>query len=333
MSIYMIQTISDIARIAGVSKATVSRVINNNEKGVGKETRERILAIIKENNYRPNALARSVATSKSMTIGIVIPDISNPFFPKLVRGITDYVSSLGYAALLCNSDSNSELEKQYVCMFEEKRVDGLILAIENKDIAKYINIPCVYIDRIASGNKQASVSINNFNGGAIVGDHLIKTGAKNIAFIGGERKLINSAQRLAGFKDALSSHSYELPDEAIFFGNFSIDTGYEYTKKLIASGTEFDAIFAACDLIAVGALKALKESKLSIPSDVQVVGFDDIMIAELLGITTIVQPVYEMATEAARMLIDIIEEKTSTTKHITIEPTLIVRDTTNKRKR
>ncbi len=329
----MIQTISDIARIAGVSKATVSRVINNSEKGVGKETRERILAIIKENNYRPNALARSVATSKSMTIGIVIPDISNPFFPKLVRGVTDYVSSLGYTALLCNSDSNAELEKQYVRMFEEKRVDGLILVIDNKEIPKYVSIPCVYLDRAATGSKRASVCINNFNGGLIVGEYLIKSGAQNIVFIGGEKKLTNSAQRLAGFREALSAHSYELGDEAVIFGDFSINTGYECTKKLIAENIKFDAIFAACDLIAIGALNALKEAKISVPSEVQLVGFDDIMIAELMGITTIVQPVYEMATEAARMLIDIIEEKTQTTKHITIEPSLVVRDTTRRRKK
>lgn len=332
----MAYTIADIAKISGVSKATVSRVINNKTEGVGIETKERILKTIEELGYRPSMHARNVAGKGSKMVGVIVPDITNPFFPQLVRGIDDYLSELGYTIFLCNSDNDPIKEENYLLSFVDKRVDGIIIAtgIENVEsitkVKKY-NIPIVFADRVFNTAVcDASVCVNNVSGAVSAVSYFIENNKKNIAFIGGNTKLVTTKQRLHGYKKAILESGREVREELILEGDFSIKSGYEMGCELIENNLEIDAIFAACDVLAIGAIKALKSKGKKIPQDIEVIGFDGIELGEIFepALSTVSQPIYEMAIEISKMLVGVIEESIGGIRHIVVEPTLVLRDTT-----
>ena len=329
-------TINDIAKMAGVSKGTVSRVINDKIEGVGEEVRERVKHIIDEVGYKPNQLARSIVTSKSKTIGLIIPDITNPFFPKLVRGIEDFAFSKGYTVFLCNSDEDTKKEEYYLCNFIEKRVDGIILAPSRKSSTKLnqlfsdYNRPFAIVDRQIEGlNCDISVSSDNIKGAYIGVSHLINQGYKNIVFLGGDKELSNTKLRYEGYLKALGENAMQLNSEIVMYGQYTLGAGEELMKELLNKQYEFDAIFAACDLIAIGAIRVLKEHSLKVPGDVAVMGYDNIYISELIepSLTTVEQKIYEIASKVTQMLIQKIEGEAVLENKILIEPQLIIRET------
>jgi len=330
-------TISDIARLAQVSKATVSRVINNKSQGVGPDTKERILKIIQEIGYLPNTLARSIVVSETKTLGLVIPDITNPFFPQMVRGIVRYANECGYTVFLCNADNDSEKEEKYVMSLIEKRIDGVILA-SSADFGsnslsnlKHYDVPVVQVDRIVGGNDAgASVSIDNRGGTYNATRRFLQAGHKRIAFLGGSKGVSTTVQRLRGYRDALEDAGLEQDKDLILFGDYSIQSGMAMAQELLTRSTKVTAIIGGCDLIAIGAVKALVRSGIRVPEECEIIGFDGIEMGDIFDppISTVAQPIGEMAEEAAKLLIGIINGTISSNRHIVIEPSLVLRKTT-----
>ncbi len=330
-------TITDIAKRANVSKATVSRVINNKSSGVGEETKKRILDIIKELDYHPNTLARSIVVSSTKTIGLIIPDITNPFFPQLVRGIVDCANEQGYTVFLCNSDNNTKQERHYIQSFIEKSVDGVIIASnsgcdqEGLLLLQNYNIPVVQVDRITPGvDWGASICIDNTLGIYESTKYLLDAGHRRIAFLGGAEQVSSTVQRYRGYLDAYAASGL-VPDKSLVrFGSYSIMSGVEMMEDLLNSHAEFTGVIAGCDLIAVGAVKAMKKAGIQIPSQCEIIGFDGIELSEIFepSISTVAQPILEIAQESAKLLLGLINGTISNRRHIIIEPELVLRNTT-----
>lgn len=329
-------TISDIARRAGVSKATVSRVINDKPGGVSEATKQRILKLIDEMEYRPNSLARSVAIARSYTIGVVIPDIANHFFNVVLRGIDDYLSAHGYAMLLCNSDNDPQKEQKHLMSFVDKRVDGVILCsgVSNEEFLRSyrrFGTPLVLIGRAFDNFfSDAGVTGDNISGAADAVEHLVKSGNRRLLYLDGNPKTSGTIQRLAGYRKALSAAGIEFDPSLVFQGEFSIEYGHRSVLKALDSGISFDAVFSGSDLAAIGAIKALFERKLRVPEDIEVIGFDDIEFASIFEppLSTVRKPHYDMASEAARMLIGIIDGDLSFKRHSVFASHLVLRKTT-----
>ena len=330
-------TISDIARVANVSKATVSRVINNKPEGVGKETRENILRIIKEYSFQPSMVARGLVTNKTKSLGLIITDIANSFYPLLVRGVEDYANKCGYSLFLCNSDNNPEKEKDYINAFVEKSVDGVILSSSMNETSFHYNIlknkkiPLVVVDRCVEGNEfDAGVFLDNVKGAYIAVNYLIDNGHENIAFISGTKSLVVSKNRLSGYRMAFEERNLKVREDIIVEGDYQFESGYKRALELIDQGKEFTAIFAGNDLMAIGAIKALKSRNIKIPDQVEIIGFDNIDFSRLIApqLSTVGQPIYKMGANGAKQLIKLIEGKKIRNKNTILKPELIIRETT-----
>lgn len=331
-------TINDIAKLANVSKASVSRVINNKSEGVGKETRDRILKVIEEHQFQPSMLARGLVTKRTKTIGLIIPDITNPFFPQLVRGAEDYASKYGYNIFLGNTDKSVNKEKEYLDAFVEKSVDGVILTsnISEADsqykLLKQSSTPCVLLDRyVEYEDYEAGVYLDNVKGAYMATELLLSHGHTNIAFIAGPLMVATSVNRIAGFKKAHNEKGLPINDDLIVEGDYMMDSGYKLVDRLIEEGKKFTAIVAGNDMMAIGAMKALKRRGIGIPNDIEIVGFDNIEISQIVepALSTVAQPAYEMGAQGAKLLIKLIEKKKLRNKNVILEPELIIRGSTN----
>lgn len=329
-------SIAEIAQICGVSKATVSRVINNIPQGVGPETREKVLKTIRELNYRPNALARSVATSKSGSIGLIMPDVSNFFYPKIVRGVTDYMDGCGYSVIVCNSDYEPEQEAQQLLRLVDRRVDGILLCsgVSNKeflaDFRRY-NIPLAVMGRNFDHSViDASIMGDNIRGGYKSASHLIRNGSQRVVYVEGNPDTAGAKQRLVGYKQAHMEFGLPIRDEFIISGEYSIDFGRHTAQKLLKSGLKFDAVMTGSDLIAIGILSQFLKSGVRVPEDIEVIGFDNIELTTVFmpSLSTISKPHYDMAQHISDRLIRIIRGETIALPHVVIEPTLVLRETT-----
>jgi len=337
-------TIADIARKAGVSKATVSRVLNNRPEGVGPETRQRIQDIVRETGFQPNSLARCLATGKSASVGVIIPDIVNPYYSLLVRGAEDTLKKAGYSLFLCNSDHNIVKEKEYVTVLIEKGVDGIILDSAESDCDCQLellddeNIPYVVLDRIIEGPaKYPGVYVDNRQGGRLAASYLLSKPGSSLLFINGPLDYSQSRDRQNGVEDIVIENGLAESSVRIVYGDFSIESGYRLTKDLLSNhhpasfgSFPFTAIFTANDLMAVGALRALKKAGISVPEQVEIIGFDDIELATLVDppLSTVSQPAFEMGARSAGMLCQMMAGRRPRTKTITLETNLIFRGTT-----
>lgn len=332
-------TIKDIARIAEVSTTTVSKIINNKDGNISNATRERVLKIMDDYNYTPNKIAQSLVTKKTNTIGLIIPDIRNPFFPELARGAEDKANEEGYNLIFCNTDDDIEKEEKYINMLVEKMVDGIVFTASSKkhtgfENFKKFSIPIVLVDRdIDVEGIQGKVIVDNFIGGYEAGKHLLKLGHTEIIFLSGPLKSNTSINRLNGYKKALHEFNIDLKEEYILEGYYRSEWGYEATMDLLNKDKKFTALFCANDLIAIGAIKALKEKNIKIPQEISIVGFDDIYMARLIDpeLTTIKQPNYEMGYKSVEILINILEDKKENNKNINLKPELVIRKSTLKR--
>lgn len=333
----MRMTINDIARMAGVSKATVSRVLNNKTEGVGEETRNRVQLLIDNLEYRPNLLARGIATSKSKTIGLIIPDITNPFFPQLIQAVESYSHENGYTVIFGNTDFSLEKEQEYIATFVAKGVDGVILTstIDNPGIIherlKKYNVPCVLLDRtVKSMEYGAGVFADNEYAQYCACEYLISHGNRHIAFISGPADISTAKERIDGYASALVQYGIAFDRQLIRYGNYTMCSGYDAICDLCENKVPFTAVLAANDIMAIGAMKALREHGYSIPRDIELIGFDNIQFAEMTDppLTTIQQPTYEMGREATKLLLMLIDGKIAPEKHIRLQPKLILRATT-----
>ena len=332
-------SIADIAQICGVSKATVSRVINDKNEGVSKETRRRILKTMKDLNYRPSTLARSITTARSGMVGLIIPDASNLFYPAIIRGVGDCLDENNYSMCLCNSDSDPKKEKTHLLSMVDHRMDGVIhcSGISNDSFlaqfSKY-NVPIVLIGRTFDLYlSDGSVTGDNVKGALQAVQYLIQSGDRRIVYLDGTEGVSGAIQRYEGYRQALDGAGIPLDEKLVGFGSFSIEYGFQAINGLLSRGEKFDAVFAGSDLIAIGVVKALQRAGKKVPQEVEVIGFDGIELSEIFEpqLSTVVKPHYDMAREAARMLMAIINGQEGGLRHITVAPTLTLRSTTRPR--
>lgn len=328
-------TIKDIAKLADVSTATVSKIINGKASDISKATIEKVNRIIEEQNYTPNSLARSMITKKTRTIGLVIPDIRNPFFTDLARGAEDIANKSGYSIFFCNTDDDLNKEVNYINNLIEKQVDGIALAgaaVRNKKLEEkmHIKIPMLSLDRnVYFKGIKGKIEVDNFSGAYEAVKHLIELGHEKIMFLSGQLDIKPSLDRLKGYKKALADHHLDYDEELVVMGNYSRDFGYNFIHGSFSTGS-ITSIFCGNDLIAVGAIQALKEKGVSIPQEISVVGFDDIYLSSLVtpSLTTVRQPSYDMGYSSVETLINLIEHKKMTNHKVKIKPQLIVREST-----
>lgn len=307
-------TMKEIARLANVSSATVSKILNGKDQHISETTRKRVLEIVEREGYIPNAVAKSLKIKKTKTLGIIIPDVTNQFFSELARGIEDAAEKEGYSVILCNSDNKIKKEERYLQVLQEKMVDGIILTASEQGLTRSLerrNTPMVLLDRdILLDRKIGRIIVDNLEGAYLATSHLLDKGSKEIAFISSSNTGRSSGERLEGYKKALKERGIKLRKDLIFLGEYSIDTGYKGTLEILEK-TKIDGICCGNDLIAIGAINALAKKGIQIPKDIRIVGFDDIQMAQYVNppLTTIRQPIREMGEEAVKMLIAIIEKK------------------------
>lgn len=314
--------INDIARLANVSKATVSRALNH-RKDVSEETRERILRIVNEVGYSRNFVARGLATKRLQSIGLVIPRsarfiFGNPYFSELIQGIGEVVDVRGYHLVLSTSPDKSV----YLRLFSEKRVDGLILlgsGIRESDFEKINSMlghdfPVVLINRRSRKFRCPAVTVDDTDGVFQAIGHLYELGHRSIATIAGPPESIHGGERLEAYRRALEDYGLAVDERLVVLSDDTENGGYKAAKELSSRGVEFTAIFAANDLMALGAMGYFQDSGMRIPDDVSIVGFDDIHLASLVrpSLTTIKQSIREVGETAARLLLDILERKDGT---------------------
>ena len=298
-------TIKDVARVCGVGVSTVSRAINNHPD-INPETKEMIMQVIKENNYVPNLLAKGMRTNKVTTIGIVIPDISNEFFSKIAKQIQTLFFNKGYASIICNTSEDDKIEKQCIEMLQAQQVGGIIHIVSEKaNKENKILIPTVYLDREPKfSNKRKDMAIiesDNLSGGYIATDAMIKKGCKNIICLSPKDVVSTHKKRCQGYAYAMNENGLNL--KIIIVDNVSLEEGYNKTKEYIKNN-KIDGIFATTDIIAIGAIKAIKEAGFKIPENVKVFGYDASNMSEVIEtpLSTIVQPIEEMTLAAVEML-------------------------------
>ncbi|WP_421617621.1 catabolite control protein A [Brevibacillus sp. TJ4] len=302
-------TIYDVAREAGVSMATVSRVVNGNPN-VKPLTRKKVLGAIERLGYRPNAVARGLASKKTTTVGVIIPDISSLFFSELARGIEDIATMYKYNIILCNSDQRLEKELQLINTLLEKQVDGLLfMGAEIKEdhlqALTSTSVPTVLAATRDADNKLPSVSIDHFQAAYDATKDLIERGHKRIAMITGPlTDPLGGLMRFEGYKQALADAGIAMQEGLVASGNLFYESGLSTTKGFLQLKEPPTAIFAASDEMAIGAIHAVQDSGLNVPSDIEVIGHDNIRLTEMVRprLTSVVQPMYDIGAVAMRLL-------------------------------
>jgi LacI family transcriptional regulator len=329
-----IVTMKDVAKKAGVSVTTVSHVINKTRK-VSDGLSQLVLAAMEELGYQRNALARSLRRKKTHTIGMILPDSSNPFFAEVARGIEDSSFQHGYSTILCNSDGDLDKEFLYGNVLAEKQVDGIIFVAAGESIEQIRalqtqNMPLVIIDREIPGVTADIVLTNNVQGGEIATRHLLELGHRRIACITGPSNLTSSAERVTGYRRALAKHSVPVDETLVVRGDFQYESGYRATRQLLAVDNPPSAIFACNDLMAIGAISAVAESGRQVPADLSIVGFDDVRPASFSNppLTTIAQPKYEMGVVAATMLLERMRNRSMPPRRRLLNTSLLTRRST-----
>jgi len=301
-------TIMDVAKKAFVSKTTVSHVLNGT-RFVESETKQRVEQAIADLGYRPNALARSLTTNRTGTIGIIVSDASNYFFGELLRGAEDILRPANYASIICNTDEILEHEEHYLKLLLEQRVEGIIAAATSQQWAslheaEHRHVPIIFVDRRFEGLQGPFVGADNVSGARKAATHLIDAGHRKIGIIAGFQRLSSLQERLEGFKQALAQHNISLPAEWEITGPLSIEAGRIATYQALTNPDRPTALFVSNNLLMLGALEAVKELGLRCPEDISLLGFDDHPWATVCAppLSVVRQPAREIGRTAAHML-------------------------------
>jgi LacI family transcriptional regulator len=303
-------TIHDVAQLAGVSIATVSAVINETVR-VRPALRARVLSAITATDYHPHGLARSLKTGVSRTIGLIISDVTNPFFGAVARAVETSLQAEGYALVLCNSDEDPAKEERYLRLLQSQRVGGILMAMAGtgadygRRVAALVKAPAVLIDRTNPVLKFDAVTVDNGRGTRAAIEHLAAQGRRRIGIVLGPKGVSTSEERLAGYGEALLAHGMAVDPRLVRFGYFRQSEGFAAAQSLIAEERP-DAIFAVNNLMAIGALRAIAAAGLSCPGDIAVACFDDFEWAEVCEprITTVAQPTEEIGRAAVSLLFE-----------------------------
>jgi len=332
-------TIKDIARMANVSHTTVSRALNNKSR-IRNETKEKIISIARELNYKPDFIARSLVMKRTKTLGLVITTISNPFYIELAQGIEATARGLGYNIILCSTHHDLSAEKQYTDTLRSKGVDGIIFSSAHMGDPNIVALaeeafPIVLVNRRTYHpvvkEKVDYVGVDNILGGFLAVEHLTRLGHRRIGVIGGSSESSVGFERVEGGKKALQSYGLDLVNDYFLEGDFLKESGYQGGKQFLKMAEPPTAIFATSDYMALGVYQALLEEGVKVPEEIALIGFNDIEFASMKGVelTTIGQKKFEMGAIAVRILVEKIErgEGKFSTKEILLKPELIIRRT------
>lgn len=330
--INMAASIKDVAREAGVSIATVSRVINKVDV-VNEETKKKVNEAIKKLGYSPNIVAQSLKTQRSRSIGILVPDISSQVYPEIVRGAEDVANMYDYNIILCNSDFDIDKEKRYIKVLKEKMVDGLLYMSSSLDpeILQYIqdlNMKTVLVETTEDEKILPSVTIDNRQAAREAVELLLSRGALKIAYIGIKKDKKNAwARRYYGYADALKAADIEINEDLTYYGDLKAQTGYKGINSILEK-TEVDAVFCGSDEIAMGVINGLRDKGIRVPEDVSVMGFNDIYEASIFypKITTVAQPLYDMGSVSMRILVKKLRNEPGDQEHFVLPYQIIERD-------
>lgn len=332
----MAVTIYDIAKQSGVSRATVSRVINNSGY-VKEETREEVLKAIKELNYTPSAIARSLSTNKTNTIGVVVPEINDPFFGEIIKGISQAAEKYDLNIILFDTADSTEKETKALKLLRQQRIEGIMItptSTEHKLNSEYLNslqnlgIPIILMDGHVKYENFSGVFIDHVKGAYDGTEALIKSGHRKIAIINGNMNSRPAKERLMGYKKALDVNNIPLDDRYIFYGNYNYETAYEVTKEILRMQDRPTAIFVCSNRMSLGCVKAFNEENIKIPEDMAIVGFDKLDVLNILGmnISFVSGPTAELGKVGMKMLVDIINNKNMRQiNRITLLPELILK--------
>lgn len=327
-------TIKDVAAHAGVSVATVSAVVNNN-KYVSPDLTQRVQESIAALGYERNSLAQGLKKQTSQTIGLIISDISNPYFTSVVRGVEDVANARGYSLILGNTDEDVKKEINYLRLLESKRVDGLIMARPAAGNHSFLEswptnrLPLVSIGYLSKDESIDAVLIDNEMGARLAVEHLIALGHRRIGIVTGLPGITATEERLAGYQQALAAHGIPFNPALVAEGNLRIDGGERGTLHLLTQAAEPPtALFVTNGLMVIGALQAIDRVGLRCPEDIALVGFDDFEWAAVMRprLTTVRQPTYEIGQRAAQVLFDRLEQRDVAPQVIRLQPQLIVRE-------
>lgn len=326
-------TIRDIAKMAHVSHMTVSRVLNNDPR-VREETRNRVLDFVKKTDFKPDARARAFVSKKSNVLGLIVSNISNPFYAELARGIEDKARKAGYHVIFSSMQSQYTEVEIYVNFMLDAGVDGIIFAsarLREPVVKRLIKerFPLVLVNRKLKGEDFNYVVLDNIKGAYMITQHLINLGYIKIAIITGFSNLFTGIERLKGYKQALKDNGIEFNENYVIQGPFNRTTGYEGAKHFLNIEDRPEAIFGGNDYIAMGVIDAVEELGLRIPEDIALVGFDETEFAsnQRIKLTTVDQNKYEMGSLGVQILIDYIERKEADYIHkVILEPRLIIRN-------
>ena len=328
-------TIHDVARGAGVSTATVSRALSGTGASVRDATRSRILRVAEELEYHPSALPSYLRARSSKSLGLVITDIGNPFFPAVARGVEDVARRAGFGLVLTNTDEDVDLERNALLTLVGERVGGVILASTgrtNQGLDRMIaaRIPVVALDRRIEGLAVDSVMVDNEAAAQAATEHLVLLGHRRIGFIGGPSFVSTAHDRLLGYRRALEAHRIEPDDDLIRIGNLRDSGGFEQALALLAMDRPPTAIFSVNGQTTVGVLRAARSRGVRFPRDLSLVSFDDLPTGEFLDppLTAVVQPSYQLGMRAAELLLGRRDDPTSPIQNEVLQASLVIRGST-----
>ncbi|WP_100065235.1 LacI family DNA-binding transcriptional regulator [Miniphocaeibacter massiliensis] len=325
-------SIREVAKLAGVSPSTVSRVMNGTAN-VDKEKKERVLRVIEETGFSPNQVARSLFKKSSKMIGVILPNITNPFFTEITRYIEDEAYRLDYKIIICYSDNNYKKEKENLRMLISMNTDGIILLANDGHIKEGLgsyHIPIVELDRNLNSDKSlAHISANHYQGAVLATEHLINCGCKNMVNMKGPINFSSARYRLEGYMDTCKKYNIEIQTVDC---DYDYKTGIKSTEELLNKYPNVEGIIASNDIVAISAYKVLKSMNKSVPEDIMIVGFDDIEMSKIFTpeITTIHQPIEEIGRKAVRNIANYKKGEIVQDNYI-LDVDLIERETTIRR--
>ena len=329
-------TIKELAQIAGVSTATVSRALNNNP-GINAKTQKRILQLAEELGYEPNLMAKGLSSQRTYTIGVLISDVTNPFYSEILRGIEDIVTQYNYTTAIINTDYDVEKERRALSLLRNGRMDGLIAYVSNRVADECMTLvkmeyPIVMLGHLIEELKCPKIGCNNFSSAYAATEYLIKAGHRKIAHIAGHRETKTGIQRYQGYKAAMANYDYPVDPQWVIPTDYSGHSAYENTLKFLSKHPDITAIFAANDAIAAGCYRALHESGYRIPDDISVIGHDDTEVASILipTLTTMQQEKRKIGRIAAQSMFRILSTGTLKEDVIIVPTKLIERKSVKK---
>lgn len=304
-------TLAEIALVAGVSVSTVSRALSNSNYPLKEQTRQRIIKLAEEMGYNPNFVARSLQSNRTFVVGVIVDRMSSPFAAATVQGIQDGLREAGYSIAMVNSNRDQNLVIEAIQTFHSRRVDGVVILNSwlhsfNDPILSMQDRPFVFVNRLYSDTVHNCVAPGDYFGAQLAVKHLVDLGHRRIAYINGLENWLEAQNRLAGYRDVLTEQGLLVDEALIRPGDWGVDSGYRATQELLALNQPPTAIFAANDIMALGAIYAIQEAGLRVPDDVALVGYDDRDFAAWIrpSLTTIRMPSYEMGQAAARLLLE-----------------------------